>query len=111
QVSADPFKSCMNGVTGEAEAALADGTVIRGVFGFYLPYDPEIPRTGFLQRSSDETKTWGKRVVLLDVARVPAGSRTRAEFGKLVEPMLVVSSDKGKTWDGPIAVVPKEQRD
>jgi len=25
--------------------------------------------------------------------------------------MLVVSSDKGKTWDGPIAVVPKQQRD
>ena len=38
QVSADAFKSCMNGVSGEAETALADGTVIRGVFGFYLPY-------------------------------------------------------------------------
>ncbi len=134
QVSADPFKSCMNGVSGEAETALADGTVIRGVLGFYLPYDPDVPRTGFLQRSGDGTKTWGKPevildprkytawprririlrdgrlVVLLGVAHVPAGSRTREEFGKLVEPMLVVSSDGGKSWDGPITVVPKEQR-
>ncbi len=134
-VSADAFRSCMNGVTGEAETALADGTVIRGVFGCYLPYDPEIPRTGFLQRSRDGTKSWGKPEVLLDprsyttwpkririlrdgrlvvllgVAPVPAGSRTRAEYGKLVVPMLLVSSDKGKTWDGPIAAAPPEQRD
>ena len=41
QVSADAFKSCMNGVTGEAETALADGTVLRGVFGLYLPYNPD----------------------------------------------------------------------
>ena len=47
QVSADAFKSCMNGVTNEAQTALADGTVLRGVFGFYLPYDPELPKTGF----------------------------------------------------------------
>jgi len=46
QVSADSFKSCMNGVTGEAETALADGTVLRGVWGYYLPYNPELPKTG-----------------------------------------------------------------
>jgi hypothetical protein len=134
QVSADPFKSCMNGVSGEAETALADGTVIRGVFGFYLPYNPELPQTGYLQRSGDGTHTWGKPELLLDpkkfstwpgrirvlrdgrllvilgVARVPAGRHTRREFGNLVEPMLVVSSDKGKTWKGPLAAIPKEQR-
>jgi hypothetical protein len=134
QVSADPFKSCMNGVTGEAETALPDGKVVRGVLGFYLPYDPDLPRTGFLQRSADGTKTWGKPEVLLDprtyttwprrirllrdgrivvllgVAHVPAGSHTREEFGQRVEPMLVVSSDGGKTWDGPIAAVPAGQR-
>ncbi|HMC66338.1 MAG TPA: alpha/beta hydrolase fold domain-containing protein [Gemmataceae bacterium] len=134
QVSADAFKTCMNGVSGEAETALADGTVIRGVFGFYLPYDSELPKTGYLQRSRDGTLTWGKPEVLLDpkkysawprrirvlrdgrlivplgVARVPAGSHTRSEFSKLVEPMLVVSSDKGKTWKGPIAAVPNAQR-
>jgi hypothetical protein len=135
QVSADAFKSCMNGVSGEAETALSDGTVIRAVFGFYLPYDPEVPKTGYLQRSSDGTKTWSKPEPLLDpkkyttwprrirvlrdgrlvgligVAPLAAGSSTRAELSKVVQPMLVVSSDKGKTWKGPIPAFSKDQPD
>jgi hypothetical protein len=135
EVSADPFKSCMNGVTGEAEAALPDGTVLRGVFGFYLPYDPDLPKTGFLQRSTDGTKTWGKPEVLLDpekytawprrirvlrdgrivvlmgVAPLAAGTHTRDELSKKIQPALVVSSDKGKTWKGPIPAVPRDQPD
>lgn len=134
QASADPFKSCMNGVTGEAETALADGTVLRAVFGFYLPYDPELPQTGFLQRSNDGTLTWGKPevpldplkfstwprrirvlrdgrvVVLLGVVPAPAASQTREEFSKVVTPMFVVSSDNGRSWQGPIAAVPDDQR-
>jgi hypothetical protein len=134
QASADAFKSCMNGVSGEAQTALPDGTVVRGVWGFYLPCDKDLPKTGYLQRSTDGTKTWGKPEMLLDpknysawpkrirmlrdgrlivlmgVANVPAGSHTRDEFGKQVEPMLIVSSDKGKTWKGPISAVPTEQR-
>ncbi|GDY08903.1 hypothetical protein LBMAG52_23890 [Planctomycetia bacterium] len=134
QVSADAFKSCMNGVTNEAQTALADGTVLRGVFGFYLPYDPGLPQTGFLQRSSDGTKTWGKpelpldaakystwprrirvlrdgRVVLLaGVTQAAAGSQTRAEFSAMVEPALLVSSDQGRTWKGPVAATLVEQR-
>ncbi|MBI2481057.1 MAG: hypothetical protein HYV60_21210, partial [Planctomycetia bacterium] len=130
QVSADGFKSCMNGITGEAQTALADGTIVRGVWGYYLPYNPELPKTGFLQRSTDGSKTWGDPEVLLDpekysawpkrlrvlrdgrliaiggVARVPANSRTRAEYNGLFEPLLLVSNDQGKTWKGPIAVVP-----
>lgn len=133
-VSADAFKSCMNGVTNEAQVSLADGTVLRGVFGFYLPYNPDLPQTGFLQRSSDGTKTWGKpevpldvakystwprrirmlrdgRVVLLvGVAQAPAGSQTRQEFSKVVEPALLVSSDQGRTWKGPLPAIPAEQR-
>jgi hypothetical protein len=135
QVSADSFKSCMNGVTGEAQTALPNGTVVRGVFGFYLPYDHDVLQTGFLQRSSDGTKTWGKPEVLLDpdkyttwprrirtlrdgrivvlmgVGNFTMGSRTREEFGKTVKPMLIVSADRGKTWDGPIAAIPKDQPD
>lgn len=133
-VSADAFKSCMNGVTNEAQTALADGTVLRGVFGFYLPYDPDLPQTGFLQRSRDGTKTWGKpevpidaakfstwprrirvlrdgRIVLLaGVAQAPAGSQTRAEFSAMVEPALLVSSDQGRTWKGPVPATLVEQR-
>jgi photosystem II stability/assembly factor-like uncharacterized protein len=134
QVSADLFKSCMNGVTGEAETALADGTIVRGVWGYYLPYNPQLPKTGYLERSANASRTWGKPEVLLDatkfsawpkrlrvlrdgrlivlggVASVPANSRTRAEYSRLFEPLLMVSSDSGRTWQGPIPVVPAEHR-
>lgn len=134
QVSADPFKSNMNGITGESETALADGTVLRAVWGHYLPYNPEVPQTGYLQRSTDETKTWGPPEVLLDekkymtypkrlrnlrdgrliliggVASVAANSLPREALAKLIEPLLLVSSDHGKRWTGPIAVVPAANR-
>jgi hypothetical protein len=133
-VSADAFQSCMNGITGEAQTALADGTILRGVWGYYLPYNPELPKTGYLQRSADGSKTWGRPEVLLDpekysawpkrlrvlrdgrlivlggVAHVPANSRTRAEYNGLFEPLLMISSDKGQTWKGPVPVVPAEHR-
>lgn len=132
QVSADAFKSCMNGITGEAQTALADGTIVRGVWGYYLPYNPELPQTGYLERSTDGSQTWGKPELLLDpkhysvwpkrirllrdgrlivlggVARVPANSRTRAEYNGLFAPLLMVSNDQGKSWQGPITVVPSE---
>lgn len=134
QVSADAFKSCMNGVACEAQTAFQDGTVIRGVWGYYLPYNPELPKTGYLERSTDGTMTWGKPEVFLDpakysawakrlrilrdgrlimlggVARVPANSRTRREYSGLFEPLLMVSSDRGKTWKGPLPVVPPEHQ-
>jgi hypothetical protein len=133
QVSADPFKTCMNAVA-EGETALADGTFLRGEWGFYLPYNPELPQTGFIERSTDGSKTWGKPQVILDPAKytawpkrirqlrdgriiitgglayVPANTRTRYEYSKLFEPLLVVSNDNGKTWSGPIQVVPEKYR-
>lgn len=134
KVSADAFKSPMNGVTGEAEVALLDGTVIRGVLGYYLPYNPELPKTGYLERSLDGTQTWRKPEILLDprkytvwpkrlrllkdgrlivlggFARVPANSLTRQEYNKIFEPLLLVSDDAGKTWSQPIEVLPPEHR-
>ena len=135
QVSADAFQTCMNGITGECQTALSDGTVFRGVWGYYLPYDPGLPKTGFMQRSVDGTVTWGDPEVLLDperyttwpkrvrqltdgrivvtggVADVPADSRTRREYSEMMEPLLLVSGDSGRTWQGPISVVPAEYRD
>jgi len=134
EVGADAFKSCMNGVTNEAQTAMADGTLLRGVFGFYLPYDPKLPQTGLLQRSSDGGTTWGKPEVPLDprtystwprrirvlrdgrillvsgLTRAPAGSQTRQEFSKTVEPTLLVSADQGRTWKGPLSAILSEQR-
>src|SRR6266849_4537162 len=72
RVSADAFKSCMNGITGEAQTALADGTILRGVWGYYLPYNPELPKTGYLERSADGSRTWGKPEILLDPAKYSA---------------------------------------
>ena len=135
EASADRFQSCMNGVTGEAETALADGTILRGVWGFYLPYDDHLPKTGYLERSRDGSRSWGMPEVLLDPARysvwpkrlrvlrdgrlivlggvadVAANSRTRAEYSGLFRPLLMVSADAGKTWTGPIEVVPEQQRE
>ena len=134
KVSADPFKSCMNGITGQPELALPDGTVLRAVWGHYLPYDPDVPRTGYLQRSSDGTKTWGRpetfldpkkysawpkrlrllkdgRLVLLGgFASVPADSEARHGYSRLMKPLLMVSPDAAKTWSIPIDVVPEEHR-
>ncbi|MFN0195533.1 MAG: sialidase family protein [Planctomycetaceae bacterium] len=134
QVSADPFKTCMNGVTGMAEVCLSNGTIIRAVEGFQLPYNPELPQTGFLQRSLDETQTWGKPELPLDpaifttipkrlrllkdgrllllggFAPVPANSLTRHEYTKVLQPLILVSADDGKTWSDRIEVVPAEHR-
>ena len=134
KVSADAFTSPMNGCTGQCETALPDGTIVRGVLGYYLPYDPEMPKTGFLQRSHDSTKTWGKpenllgpnqvlvwpkrlrllrdgRLILLGgIAYAPVNSKTRREYGQMLEPLLMVSADSGRTWRGPMNVVPSEHR-
>ena len=133
KVSADPFKTCMNGVTGEAQSALPDGTIVRGVFGLYLPFDKDLPKTGFLQRSTDGTKTWGKPEVLLDpekttvwprrirtlrdgrvllllgVSPLPAGKHTRREFSNRLEPTILISSDQGRTWSKPLRAAPEDQ--
>ncbi|MCC6796907.1 MAG: exo-alpha-sialidase [Candidatus Hydrogenedentes bacterium] len=134
KVSADPFQSCMNGVYGEAETALPDGSILRAACGYYLPYNPDLPKTGYLERSTDRSKTWGKpeiplpaekystylkrirvlrdgRVIVTGgVAQVPANSLSREDYSKHFEPLLIVSNDKGKTWSKPIPVVPVEFR-
>jgi hypothetical protein len=58
RASADPFSSCLNGMCGGGAAALADGTVLRVAWGQSLTYG-DVPATGFLQRSTDEARTWG----------------------------------------------------
>lgn len=134
QVGSDPFKSCMNGMTA-AQATLPGGAVVRGVIGWYLPFNPELPQTGYVQRSTDGAKTWGPPELILDpkdrwayprrvrvlrdgrllviggFARIPADSMTRGESSGLWEPMLVVSDDDGETWSEPIDVVPDYYKD
>jgi len=131
-VSSDPFATCMNGCTGEGEVALADGTILRAVWGQYLPYW-DVPQTGYIQRSTDGTKTWRppellsddpnlqtwpKRVrVLSDGRIVVTGAAapfdpknwSRATVAKKLRPCLWVSRDtEGRTWSEPLYVAPED---
>ena len=134
KVSEDHFVSCMNGAAiNRAQLALPDGTIVRSVWGRYLPYnDPPVPQTGLLERSHDGSKTWQPLKTILDpahhtvfitkleqlsdgrllaiggIADVPAGSFTRHEFSAALAPGMLVSKDGGKTWSRPIPVVPPE---
>lgn len=135
KVSADKFRSPMNYITGNCETALTDGTVVRGVWGFYLPFDPALPQTGFVQRSSDRTATWSKPIVPLagdQGATFPVrlrqlrdgrllllggfsprpanGSATREDHWELLEPLLMVSGDGGQTWGERLVIIPDEYR-
>ena len=135
KVSEDPFISPMNNaISHKGHLALADGTILRNVWGHYLPYNPELPKTGFLQRSADGTTTWGPPEVFLDpkryttwpvrlrklrdgrllllggVAEAPAWSMTRRQYqalGMLI-PLLMVSEDEGKSWTH-LPAIPTEE--
>ena len=131
-VSGDRFKTCMNGITGECEEALSDGTILRGVWGPFLPYD-DVPRNGYLERSTDGAKTWGppevmypnegvmfwpKRLRSLLDGRLLAGGglfRLHPEHNHRrgwfhdVTMALFVSDDDGRSWSGPIDVIPRDQ--
>jgi len=135
KVSADRFKSCMNGVSGEAETSLPDGMIVRGLLGLYLPFNPELPQTGFLQRSKDGSKSWGspevpldplkytswprrlrllrdgRLVLLIGMVPLPSSELTRVEFSKRVIPTILVSSDSGASWSEPIRAVGAEENE
>ena len=130
KVSEDAFRSPMNGIV-MGTTGLRDGTILRTVFGPYLAYDPVVPKTGLLQRSDDGTKTWGgvrrpylhprsspfypvrlrqlrdgRVAVIGGVAKMPC-DRAWADYGQILEPLLMISGDSGKTWEPPIPVIPE----
>ena len=136
QVGAAQFKSPMNARGDNGTTALGDGTILRQIWGEYLPFDKSVPRTGFVEISADRTKTWSKPILLLDpdkytaypvrlrqlrdgrvialggFVREPANNNlTRHEINARLEPMLAVSADGGRSWRGPLDVVPAELRD
>lgn len=135
EVSADPFRSCMNHATSKAQVALNGGVIVRAVWGQYLPFDATFPKTGCLQWSSDGAKTWsgpgkplldpkrfttyptrlrllrdGRLIVTGGLLRVPAGTLAANVNRPPIEPLLMVSSDHGKTWAKPVTVVPDPYR-
>jgi hypothetical protein len=132
KVSEYAFRSTENSLA-VATTGLRDGTILRALFGAYLTYDADVPETGLVQQSTDGTRTWGKFTSLLapdiftvypkgicqlrdgrvatvgGVSRVPAG-RTWSEYYKVMDPLLLVSDDNGKTWGKPIQVIPEANR-
>jgi hypothetical protein len=96
KVSADPFTTCMNGCTGEGEVALREGTVIRAVWGQYLPFW-HVPQTGYMQRSTDGTKTWGPPELLTENPNLMTFPKL---VRRLADGRIVVT---GATAPGPIA--------
>lgn len=132
KASEDAFHSPMN-CTANGTTGLRDGTILRAVLGSYLCYDADLPRTGLVQCSTDGAKTWSKptsllppdeytvfpvgihplrdgRVVVLGGVSRMASDQPSSEYTKIMEPLLLVSGDGGKTWDAPIQVVPEENR-
>jgi hypothetical protein len=132
KVSEDSFRSPMNGAV-VGTTGLRNGNILRAVFGAYLAYDPNVPKTGLFQRSDDGTKSWSGLQPLLDpskftvyparlrqlrdgrvaviggMAKMPC-DRAWAEYGQILEPLFMLSGDGGKTWDPPIPVIPEENR-
>ena len=133
KVSGDHMRSCMNGVTCEAEEALTDGTILRGVWGPYRPYD-DVPFDGYIQRSTDGSRSWSegevicanegfmfwpKRIRVLHDGRVLTGGglfrknpkhKNRQGWFKDMTQALFVSADGGHSWSDPIEVTPEHQQ-
>ncbi|MFH1567861.1 MAG: sialidase family protein [Gemmatimonadota bacterium] len=129
RTGSDHFRTCMNGATGEAEEALRDGSLLRGVWGPYLPYDGG-PDTGYMERSGDGGSTWSapiaicpdpgaafwpKRIRRLADGRLLTGGgliqRTpgadhRTAWSARTAPVLFTSADEGASWAGPIHLLP-----
>lgn len=127
EVASYPYHSPMNGIS-KGPVATADGTVVREVFGHYLPYW-DVPQTGFVQRSTDRCRTWGPPLTIMDpgqymtwpgrlrrlrdgrlvlvgaYAKRPGGAMTRAKWQKHMTLAAWFSKEGGKTWSLPVDVL------
>ena len=132
QVAAEPFHTPMNGCSCAPEVALEDGTLVRGVWGQYLPFY-DVPQTGYLQFSSDLAQTWSapqpfiatdgimafpKRLRLLRDGRLvmsggfvalDAKAWTRGGLAGELRAGIMVSGDGGHQWGEPIYALPEEE--
>lgn len=127
-ISRTRFESPMNGPGNGGHLALTNGTILRTLWGHYWP-DSGYPQTGFIQRSSDKTHTWGKPELFTDpqiqlayptrLSRLRDGRITlfagvavkKARFTRRTDvhglrKLLYLSRDGGKTWSDPIDTAP-----
>jgi hypothetical protein len=118
---------------GGQEVVLKDGTLLKGVFGYYQPMDAEVPQSAYILRSTNGARSWGKPEPLGDPSRetyrltrlrllrdgriIATGGRARTpctsndvEVWKLWEPLLLVSDDNGRNWSDPVEFLTPNQR-
>ena len=112
KIGSEPFHTPMNGLTCEAETALPDGTIVRGVLGSWLVFY-DVPQTGYLQFSTDGAKSWGPPQLLTDPGRSSINPhRLRLlRDGRLVlisNQSVFLSVDAGQTWAEPILAWPQD---
>lgn len=131
QVSAEPYHSPMNGCSCQGELALPDGTLVRSVWGQYLPFY-DVPQTGYVQRSTDLAQTWGppavyiptdgimtfpKRLRLLrdgrlvmsgGFAKLDPNANTRGGWFRHGRVGILTSNDGGRSWSDPIYALAEE---
>ena len=127
-MNTEPYHSPMNGCNCQAEVALPDGTIVRGVIGDYLPHY-DVPQSGYTQRSVDRGRSWDEPVPVMDPERFhmqPKRLRllgdgrlvlvggfcatgpdigTRSQRSGLIKPAIWVSADGGRSWSAPLMVV------
>ncbi len=133
QVATYPYHSPMNGIGGRGTVALPDETIVREVFGFYLPFW-DVPQTGCVQRSTDGGQTWGPLEPIMDVdkfiacfgrirllrdgrlallgayaERIPGVEVRRGSGSGPSQPAMWISTDGGHTWSEPIEVMPLKE--
>jgi hypothetical protein len=134
RVGTDPFQTPGGQMSqGGPQIALPNETIVRAVFGYHLPLNLEIPKTGFLQRSTDGARSWGPPQVLLDadrftyrvtrlrwlrdgrmvalggIASVPPSKVTEVKLTDLWRPLLLVSEDEGESWSAPIVIASEKE--
>jgi len=129
--SSEPYHSPMNGCACKPDVALPDGTIVRAVWGQYLPFY-DVPQTGYLQRSTDGARTWSppeafmdpelfivfpQRLRFLNDGRLvmtggygPRDRNSRPWTGTIT-PAMWISADSGHTWSEPIVVIPDHRLD
>ncbi|NPV48761.1 MAG: exo-alpha-sialidase [Armatimonadetes bacterium] len=127
QLWSEPFHTPMNGVY-SGYAVLPDGTILRTVWGMYLPFY-DVPQTGHVQRSEDGGRTWSGPILLMDerraltlpkrvrvlrdgrilvvggLIRLTDEVRTFRQGLAHIEAALWLSGDGGKSWSEPVVVM------
>ncbi|MBM3334612.1 exo-alpha-sialidase [Candidatus Sumerlaeota bacterium] len=139
KVAESPFSSPFDRpVFSQSHIGLADGAILRAVDGSQLPTTPDLPRRVYFQRSPDTGKTWGQPEVppepqrpveflgdygdgitrvrrLRDGRLIALGAvnrdviRKRTSTPAMLEPLVLVSGDEGKSWTAHL-FLPAEHR-